>query len=145
MRENQQQLQPWCVFLDKRTFEILSRIKTIHGGPFVATETDVAFLQVDNSASRETVEQAINDFIRAGAWPPDLTFSQLVNLQLRLTVASHVLLLLLNGRENQIGIPIPDPGDQAKFARWLLIDAWNVGGADYIKGLTNAFLAEKSK
>jgi hypothetical protein len=119
-------------------------MEAIRGGRFVADETDAAFLKFDDSVNRPIIDQAVRDFVRSGVWPAALTFAQLDNLMHRLAATSYLLQQLLKGTGDQvIGIPIVDPGDYAKFAQWLLIDTWNVGGTAYIKGLTDAFLAEK--
>jgi hypothetical protein len=150
MKKNNSALEPprlwrWCSFLDNQTHEFQSRIVAIHGRPFVADETTVAFLQVDESTNRPIIDQAVRDFISSGKWPPGLTLAQLLNLRRRLTVASCVVQKLLKGEDGRmIGIPVADPDDAARFVEWLLIDTWNVWGKKYIRGLTKAWFAPKS-
>lgn len=132
--------------LNAQIYKIQLRTEAKHGGPFVADQTNVVFLQVDDSLNRPMLDQAIKDFIRSGAWPSDLTFAQLVNLLARITTASALVLELLKGADRRAGIPVADLENDAEFTQWLLIDAWNLfGAAAYIKGLTDAFLAEKSR
>lgn len=138
-----EELRSWSDFLDFQiaTFEDDIIAKT--GKPHVPDETNVAFLQVDDSLVKPGVERAIDSFIETAVWP-SLNYNEALNLVHRASAARGLLLACLNGqmRPDRLAVKPPKPADYRRFVQWLLVDLWNARGKAYIKALTEHWLRE---
>lgn len=135
-------LQRWIDFLYAQIAGFDAAHLIVKGEQHVANETLVAFLKTNDAIVKDTVEQAVNEFAKTKKWPA-LNGDQLVNLTHRASSARAFLLAVLDGQvPKTVSLQIPNPNDQSKFVRWLLIDLWRLGGAAYMDGLTNDYFAE---
>ncbi|MEO8439266.1 MAG: hypothetical protein ABI540_03490, partial [Spartobacteria bacterium] len=103
----------------------------------------VAFLEMNDKIVKEKVEVAAREFALSESWPQWLTGDQVKNLAHRVHAGRGLLQAIL-GRQlpNAQLLRMPRSNDREKFIRWLLVERWNMGGAAYLRALTNRYLAD---
>ena len=92
----------------------------------------------DALLARDRVEEVIGRFISTGSWPPlnaELTIYVLHRARLARATVDH---FIQNAPARQA--VRPTPVGKAAFARWLLIDVWNIAGPDYMKAWADEYL-----
>ena len=92
----------------------------------------------DALLARDRVEEVIEIFISTDAWPPlsaELTIYLLHRARLARSTVDHFIQNETARRAVQ-----PTPSGKAAFARWLLIDVWNIAGPDYMKAWADEYL-----
>lgn len=136
-------LQRWDDFLGAKSYELDALHIAVTGEAHVASPEMVVFLEMNDRIVKDKVEQAAKEFALSESWPQWLTGDQIINLTHRVRVGRALLQSIL-GRQlpNAQLLRMPRSNDRAKFIRWLLIEAWDMVGAAYLRALTNRYLAD---
>jgi hypothetical protein len=138
-------LRKWSDFLDVQMAHFETCIARETGGPHVADEVNVAFLEADEEFEKSAIREAIQRFIKTNCWP-ELSARQALHLLFRAHIARGFLASLGTGQLpllKHVRALVPDSKNHRKFVHWLLIDVWSMGGPAFLKGTCAAFLAER--
>lgn len=138
-------LRKWSDFLGVQMAHFETCIARETGGPHVADEVNVAFLEADEEFEKGAIREAIQHFIKTNFWP-ELSARQALHLLFRAHVARGLLLAILAGQLlslKRVRARAPDSKNHRKFVHWLLVELWATGGPAFLKATSAAFLAER--
>lgn len=136
----------WTEFLDLQIL-IFHRYVDQTGEPLVPLDpAAIGLLKANDPSVKKSVEAAIENCSKNGAWPTSLRRDVYVHLFYRAFNAHSWLIVVASVEEGapgliQLGSPAfvsPDPADKPRFIRWLFIDLWDAGAEDFIKRLAPA-------
>lgn len=137
-----QDIQKWRNFLDA-AIAPLAKSGAVH---LLCNDPDLFVFKTiaDALLAREQCESAVEYFIAHRAWPA-LDAEQTIYLTHRVVAAQLALNVCLRQESAWAQIrptPPTDTSDEAAMIRWLLIELWDQGGANYLKAWAEGYLAK---
>lgn len=120
------------------------------GHAHIPDEINVAFLETDDDIAKETIERAVDGFIRDEMWPP-LPYRECLHLSLRTSAARAVIRDALGATPtsaaNQMIIErsVPDLDDRDYAFRWFLVVLWNAFGKIFLVKMADDWLKTRGQ